>query len=195
MSKRWLGVLAGTCLMVGCTQGPAATGFEPNKGGFVFADGRATLELKTEVIPGGLSTQDIVNNYTVASINHLIIKLFKISGNTEQPVLQPNTTNQVTKDIPKADFSKFHTLSGLNANATYRIRCYAYKAEGTADPDLISTSDAGSYVDVTLTDDDRPTMATLKVKLIDVVFNGMASSTGVAITNGGYTTPGPETID
>ena len=59
---------------------------------------------------------------------------------------------------------------------------------------MISTSDAASYTDVTLTSNDRPTLATLRVKLVDVLFDGQATSGGVAVTNGGYSTPGAEAI-
>ncbi|MNY51543.1 hypothetical protein D3C86_1871410 [compost metagenome] len=98
--------------------------------------------------------------------------------------------NQVLKDIPQSALSDTITFSQLDANTTYRIRCYAYKAPGEILAHLISTSDAGSYVDVTLTNNDRPTMATLKVRLIDTIFSGTATSSGVSVTDGGYVSSG-----
>jgi len=69
---------------------------------------------------------------------------------------------------------------------TYRIRAYAYKAPGEDPKHLISTEGADSYTDVTLTQDDRPLSASLKVRLADVLFNGMATASGIVVTPGGY---------
>lgn len=155
--------------------------------------GTAQLVLTPQVIDGGLRTQAVVDNYTRSSINHLVVKIFRINGGTETPVLDAND-QAVVKDIPEASLDASITIDHLNANTTYRVRSYAYKNAGTDLADLISTSDATSYVDVTLTNDDRPTMAQLRVKLVDVAFNGSASSGGVAVTEGGYSSSGSVTI-
>lgn len=157
-----------------------------------FQDPTRSLHLRARILPGGIRTQAVVDNYDQSSIVHLTIKLFTVSGGTESPVLVDG--NQVSADLAAADLSRTVTLSNLKVDTTYRVRAYAYKAAGTAAADLISTSDASSHTDVALTNDDRPAMATLKVKLIDRVFDGRASSGAVAVTSGGYTTSGPETI-
>lgn len=184
MNKLTLVALATAIFLVGC--------FNLVAGG-IQGLGKAQLVVTPQIIDGGLATQAVVNNYSQASINHLVIKIFQVNGNTETPVMDGSNV-AVTKDVLNANLSDTITFDHLSANTTYRVRCFAYKAAGTANEDLISTSDAASYVDITLTNDDRPTMATLRVKLIDVPFSGTASSNGVAVTEGGYSSSQPVTI-
>lgn len=178
-----------TGLLAGCVNGPV--GLLPNADG--IANGQAELQIKPQIVAGGLMTQTVVDNYTSTSVNHLVVKLFKING-SESPVLD-GSGNQLAKDIANAQLSGSVSFSNLNANTTYRIRAYAYKAAGTAEADLISTSDVSSYTDVTVGNDDRPTLTTLRVKLIDKVFNGQATASGVVVTNGGLVTTLPEAIN
>lgn len=178
--------LAAAVLMTGCASfGPGST--QP-----IAAHG-AKLVLSTRVTGGGYSVASVVAPYTKASVNHLVLKLFTLSGNTETAVSGAGGS-PTTLDLGSAQLSTPITFGNLHANTTYRIRAYAYKNAGTAASDLISTADADSYVDVTLTDDDRPTMATLQVRLIDVTFSGSATSSQVTVTPGGYSAIGTESI-
>lgn len=186
MSKQFL---TATIVLVGVLSSGCQSFFAPATGESL---GNATLQVQPQLLPGGLMTQAVVNNYTSTDVNHLQIKLFKLNGSSENPVLD-GSGNQLFKDIVNADLSKAVTFSNLNANTTYRIRAYAFADAGTAS--LISTSDVNSYTDVTLTSDDRPTLTTLRVKLIDRVFNGQATASGVVVTNGGLVTTGNEAIN
>lgn len=189
MSTKSAFLLLATTLLAGCVNVPG--GLLPNSG--EFANGNAELRIQPQILAGGLMTQAVVDNYTSSSINHMVVKLFKVNG-SESPVLDSNS-NPLTKDVPNAELSSVVTFGNLNANTTYRIRAYAYQAAGTDEANLISTSDVSSYTDVTLTNNDRPTLTSLRVKLIDKVFNGQATASGVVVTNGGLVTNGPETIN
>lgn len=153
--------------------------------------GFASLTLSIAITPGGLQAQTVVTAFTRASIDHLVIKAFKVSGEAESPVLAGN--DQVGADIPGSDLDKTLTLSRLPANTALRFRAYAYKAPGQAETDLISTADSTSYTDLTLGSDDRPALASLKVRLVDVLFDGQVAPRGVVVTEGGYATT-PATI-
>ena len=68
------------------------------------------------------------------------------------------------------------------------MRGYAYKKAGIQDSDLISDS-GSSYVDITVTDDDRPDVATLSVQLADRPFRG-AGTGSIEIKTGTLDGPG-----
>lgn len=146
--------------------------------------GKASLVLRTQVASGGYKAQALVQPYTKASINHLVIKVLRLNGVGEQPVLD-DQGESVMADLALGELDNAITFSNLAQNTTYRIRCFAYKAPGASSSDLISTQDAGSYTDVRVTDDDRPALTTLKVKLIDQLFDAQATASGVVVTDGG----------
>ncbi|MNY67262.1 hypothetical protein D3C86_2048140 [compost metagenome] len=58
---------------------------------------------------------------------------------------------------------------------------------------LISTSDADSYTDIVVANDDRPTMGSLKVRLKAKPFSG-ERPIEVEVTPGGFEPDGDETI-
>lgn len=140
-----------------------------------------TLILKPQIQAGAFETKTTVNAYTQASINHLILKLYTDDGTEHDTGIQ--------KSLPNAQLGNTISFSNLKVNTTYRIKAFAYL---TADESqLISTTDANSYTEVTLTNDDRPTLANLKVKLINIPFNGQGTGS-LQITNGGYLPSDPE---
>lgn len=149
--------------------------------------GSADLTVVPEILSGGYRSQAIVKAYTAADIDHLMLKLFRLEGGTETPALDADS-KPVTKSIPAAKLGENVTFNALLPGTTYRIRAYAYKAAGEDPKDLISAEGAASYTDVTLTHDDRPISATLKVKLADVLFNGTATASGIVVMPGGYAT-------
>ncbi|MNK72852.1 hypothetical protein D3C87_923390 [compost metagenome] len=180
-------VLAGTLLLGGCTDllrtsGPTVT----------VVENRASIVLRTQVVAGGLRAA-AVPKLTADSINHLVLQIFELEGTQEKPVLDANG-NAVKEDLTRNQLSSLITFSKLKPLTKYRIRAYAYRAPGTDAANLISTTDAGSYVDVDVLDDERPAVATLKVKLIDVDFDGQGTFQGVTVTPGGYRPTGPVTI-
>ncbi len=166
--------LSGLLLLTGCAlvAGPTTPG------------GNATLSLLPTVQDGGYRAQTVVNAYTQADINHLQVKLFKVVSGSEQEILGTGGT-PLMLDLPQASLSAPVTFSNLNYDTTYRVRSYAYSDAGTSS--LISATDVGSYVDVTVTRDDRPTLANLPVKLIDRLFYGQATASTIAVTPGGLT--------
>ena len=170
--------LSGLLLLTGCAlvAGPTTL------------SGNATLSLQPHVQSGGYRAQTVINAYTQEDINHLQVKLFKMVSGSEQEILGSGGT-QLMLDLPQASLSAPVTFSNLNYDTTYRVRSYAYSDAGTSA--LISATDAGSYVDVAVTRDDRPTLANLPVKLIDKHFSGAATfSSGVTVTDGGFTGSG-----
>lgn len=131
------------------------------------------LILIPQYVAGQFQTKTVVNANTQPSISHLLLEL-KYS---------PSLTLAATRDIPQVDLTKPIQFGGLRANTSYRVIAKAYKTADTSQ--LISTDDADSYVDFTTTSDDRPAIATLKVRLQDVAFNGQGSSS-ITVTPGGY---------
>lgn len=127
----------------------------------------------------GASTQAVVSPYTQGSIAHLVVKLYSLPGGSEV----------AEKDLASASLGDRLVFSNLRANSQYRIKAFAYKALDTAAQNLISIDDASTWVDVSLTNDNQPTLADIPVKLIDIEFNGQATST-VQVTAGGYILPG-----
>lgn len=176
--------LAGTLFLGGCAELMGNTGAP-----VVQAENRASIVVRTQVLSGGVRTA-AVPRLTADSIDHLVLKIFELAGTTETPVLDEEG-KEVTADLTRNQLSNLITFSKLKPQTTYRIRAYAYKAPGTAPENLISTTDAGSYVDVEILVDDRPTVTTLKVKLIDVDFDGQGTFQGVDVTPGGYRPTGP----
>lgn len=184
--------VAGSLLLSAC-------GYAPNTQtgsavGHNKANGKATVMLMPSITAGSFRTQALVNNYTKASINHLVVKVFRLNGVIEEVLLDDNG-NQVSADLTNAELDNPVTFANLFRRTIYRIKCYAYKAPGENPSDLISTQDFQSYTDVVVDDDDRPTVGNLKVRLIDVVFDGEANTpSGVEVTDGGFISSGPVTI-
>ncbi len=182
-------LLAASLMMTGCTMAdlaliPSAT---------LTPAARGQLVLTPQFVNGGYAAASIVNPRTVASIHHLVVRLFILDGDAEIPATNA-AGSPVQVDVVRAELSNPITLSPLRANTKYRVRAFAYRAAGTAEADLISTTDEGSYVDVNVTNDDAPIAATLKVTLTDVAFAGVATSNGVTVHNGGYAPVAPESI-
>jgi len=190
ITKRLILALAGTIFITACSvQGPSQS---PTGNNHVYAQGSATITLIPQVKAGTYRAQALVSAYTKANINHLVVKVFQLNGTIELPVLDGNG-NQVMADLANSELDSPLTFTNLFRNTTYRVRCYAYKAPGEAAGDFISTTDANSYVDVQVLDDDRPVMSALKVKLIDTVFNG-EGTTGVEVTDGAIVSNGAVSI-
>lgn len=103
----------------------------------------ASLVLRPYILSGKFKILAVVENYTKSSVNHLVIKIFQLNGQTEQPLLDSNG-NQVMADLAKNQLEQPITFHHLYINTVYRVRAYAYKAPGTAPSDLISTEDGSS---------------------------------------------------
>lgn len=168
MVKRWS--LAATTILVGCSA------INP-------LSHPGSLILKPQITAGSFHSQSIVDPYTQSSIHHLILKLYTYDGAEHNQGIQKTLSN-AQLDNPIA-------FSNLKNNTTYRIKAFAYATNDESV--LISTTDGSSDVDIPLSNEDRPTIATLRVKLIDRVFNGQASSSST-IFNGGFSQIATETM-
>jgi hypothetical protein len=139
--------------------------------------------------------------HTAASVDHLVVQVFTLTPMSDAPATetavldaasQPRVVTLAANTDPNATsrFGEPVSFTGLKANATYRIRAYAY--DGAVEPaNLISTTAESadetlrSYTDVVVTTT-APATQTLRVRLIDQVFDGRSTSTGVAVTPGGF---------
>lgn len=153
----------------------------------------ASLLLRPHVISGKFKTLAIVENYTKTSVNHLVIKLFQLNGQSEVPLLDENG-QQVMADLASSQLDQPITFHHLSPGTRYRVWAYAYKEPGTAPESLISTTDAGSCTDILMNNDATPNVSNLKVTLKDVIFNGQGSTSGTNVEEGGYSSKGPTII-
>jgi hypothetical protein len=170
-------------------------GLGTGKSWFWFPSAKARtgrIVVHTKVESQGYQVQEVVEAYTRASINHLVVKVFEVDDNgtpanlsddVETHVLD-GSGNPVMADIPASLLDSPLQFGNLFANTHYRIRAYAYKAPGTAAEDQISDNSA-SYTDVQVGNDNQVIIAMLRCKLIDVDFSATAGSV-IDIVDGGY---------
>ena len=171
-------LLAAGCAGVG-PEGQTATG------------GGATLELRPTFVDGTYRTQEVIAPNTAADVNHILVKLCTVSdGGATSSVMIGG--NPVQVDIPGASVSAPVKLGNLRRNTTYRVQGFAYRASGSAPGDQISV-DSGSFVDVPVGSDDRPTVASLPIRLADRSFGGQATGS-MTVTGGTVVGAGTETL-
>ncbi|MBM3267478.1 MAG: hypothetical protein FJZ01_07505 [Candidatus Sericytochromatia bacterium] len=156
----------------------------------------ARLVVKPQIVEpkAKFQTQTMIANYTRASIVHLEIQLYVVNEQTGEasPALSQGGM-PIVADLLNSQLDNPVEFGSLAPNTTYRVVCRAYKAAGNAPSDLISTTDATSFTDVAIGEDDQ-SFVTLRVRLIDIDFNATATSPGIVITDGGYTNGGDPTI-
>lgn len=126
----------------------------------------------------GISTLADASAYSKQSINRLELQLFTVSNGETTPT-------GISRALSNIQLDNAVVFSQLKAHTTYRIKSLAYALDDT----LISSGDADSYTDITIENDDRPTVLPLKVKLIDRVFNAGGTSS-IQIIPGGHTYSG-----
>ncbi|MNX79232.1 Serine/threonine-protein kinase PknD [compost metagenome] len=180
MQKSHLALALGLTLLAGCANLPPLF----HGAGLAVADGRAELRVQADVSKAAYTPQGLAPAYTLADVHHVTLSLHKLEGNAEIPVTGAGGSALVLS-IPRANLAQPVTFSRLKPGTTYRVKAEAYNATGT----LISA--AGAYADVVVSRDDRPTMATLKVKLLGTrPFEGQATASGIAVTPGGLASSG-----
>ena len=177
MKTRSLAFALGLTLLAGCATLPPL--FQPGPQALVV-NGDASLRLSAEVSPGKLGLQALVTPYTAASIDHVTLTAFKLDGSTEIPLLNAQGQPLVVT-IPQAQLDADVTLSKLWPKTTYRIKARAYADE--AETQLISSGGVSDQIDVAVTDSEAPSVARIKVTLIDRVFDGTATG-GVSVKPG-----------
>lgn len=181
MTQRLFALASGLLLLAGCAMGPQNAPL--NKG--------ATLVLNPELVSGAYRTQASESAYYAKSdIDYVIVTLFTVKDGVESPV----TVNDapVNRTVLGAGLDAPVTFKNLHAQTTYRVKAEAYKVE-PALIRLISTKDADSTTDIVVTNEDRPTVGTLKVRLAPKLFNG-ERNIHVDITPGGLKSEGEETM-
>ncbi|MBM3276356.1 MAG: hypothetical protein FJZ00_14475 [Candidatus Sericytochromatia bacterium] len=171
-------------LAVGCS-------LMPDRGEGTAPAGTAALSLVPDIRGGGIRTQALLTPYASSDINHLAIKLFRVVGAQEVAVLDAGG-QQVAVDVPRASLGGSAVIGNLAFDTTYRVKAFAYATAGTAN--LISTTDSRSWVDVQVQRDDRPTLATVPVQLIDRVFSGEATASSIAVSSGSLSHSGSESL-
>lgn len=175
MKRPLFSLLAGSALLVGCATFTATT---PEY---------ATLSVRAAIGSGAYQPQGVgVATYTAASIEHLVVSVYLLDGSSETAVLD-STGMPLTRDIASGSLGTPITCTNLRPNTTYRLKAQAFNAAGKAPTNLISV-DALSIADVTVTNDDRPAMGKLPVRLKNVAFSGEATGSGVVFGAGGMAT-------
>lgn len=165
MAKRYY--ISAALLLAGCT---AITPLSQH----------GTLVLKPQFSEGQFGTKTLIPPYSQADINQLVLKIFTFDGTEHDQNIQRTLLN--------AQLDNPIVFSNLKPNTTYRIKAYAYTAGS-----LLISDEASSSTDIVLTNDDRPSVATLSVKLVNRAFNGQATSS-ITIYPGGYSPVGSESL-
>jgi len=187
-------VLVGTLLIAGCGQLPTSNTVTPSTPVAQAATkGLASVTLTPTVVAGGYQTQAVVHNYTSADIFHIQVVLYTVDASGHETPVSDGEGGTLSVDVWQSELSSPVTFSNLYLNTTYRARCFAYKAAGTNPSNKISI-DSASYEDIKVTNNDRPTVLPLPVKLTDVVFDGEATASGVVVTPGSIVSNGPVEI-
>jgi hypothetical protein len=128
--------------------------------------GSASLSVRPSL--DGYRAQTVTSAYTRSHIIQLLLKLYVVSvvNGVEQETEALKAPGQPI-ELENVELDKAVSFTGLKPHTTYRVRAFAYKATGRATKDLISTGGADCAVTVSLTDDNRPAAATLRVRLRD----------------------------
>jgi hypothetical protein len=160
--------------------------------------GKATLSLLPAVIDGGYVTevpegeargyriQAVVPSYTRESIHHVTLRLYRVNGAQEVPVIDP-LGNDIVREVAGSALDAPIVFGGLHTGIAYRVKALAYPAAGSTDADVINVA-ASSSLEVTLTREDGPTEKPLPLPLLTVPFDGQATPSTVVIVDGQYDT-------
>ena len=151
--------------------------------------GRAELRLQSDIQAGGFRTLASVYPYMPSDVTVLDLTLFTLDGSTETAVTDAQN-NPLVLEVPKASLSASINFTKLWPNTTYRVKAQAYADAGRTQ--LISL-DASSSTDIPIVQDDRPTLARIKVQLKNKPFDGQGS-TGLDIASGSLVPAGSESI-
>lgn len=145
--------------LVACTAPPVA----------VPAPTGATMTV-VPLLSDDYHTQTVFAPYTRASIVHVVLRLYVLTGAAPNQIETPVTTgtgDPVQLDVPAASLGTPVSFSNLKPDTRYRVRAFAYNGPGVTEAERISVSDSQSSVDVTVGTDDAPIMVQLRVRLRD----------------------------
>lgn len=176
--------LAGALLLGGCSD---RLMFQPTA---PVSSSRATLVLQPQIATQGYRrAQAVVPSLTLDDVDHVRVQLTRMVPDGEVAVRDEAGPLVVRLERPNLD--RPIILSQLNPHTHYRVRAWAYKAPDEFESNQISVDQA---LEVVVEDDDRPTMASLRIQLMDVPFNGKATIPSFEVLPGGYVADGPESI-
>lgn len=185
-SKLLIPALAASLFLTGCS-----VAFGPMTQPHAVANGSAVLQLNTEVLAGGYRVQATVNPYLSTDIALLRLTLHKVDGQGNESAVNDAQGQPLTLDVPQARLAAPIQFTKLNANTTYRVKAAAYL--DTNATQLISTADAKSQTDIPIVQEDRPTLAKIKVQLIDKAFDAQGSTT-IDVSSGSLIPAGSESM-
>lgn len=167
MKHHVIALASGLLLLAGCAAGPQVTG--PGKAG--------TLVLTPEFRSGSYQLLDMpaLEPYQEKDVNHLIVRLYTLENGVGSPV--DENAPVATRTLTRPHLADPVVFTQLKPNTTYRAKSEAYglpeyHVTAPGSEILISTDDAGSTTDIVVTNDDRPTVAKLKVRLKARPFSG-----------------------
>lgn len=161
-------------LLAGCATAPSWLGGTDS----------VSLSVRTAVQSGSQAYRVQGLNYTKASINHLVLRVYTLDG---QDVPHELST-PLSADIQAAALDEPVVFKSLHPATRYRITAAAYKNAGTDGADLISTEDSNSFVNLTVNATQNLGTITVPVKLINVTF-GATASAGISVTDGTVDNP------
>ncbi|MBO9542308.1 SMP-30/gluconolactonase/LRE family protein [bacterium] len=183
MKKLHLIALLAVSFSMGCAALPSV--LSPAQQGHVMADGQAVLQLQPQLQGGGYAAQAVVKtNHEI--VDHLVVELFTMGANSQELVIKDKNDQPLTKTIAHADLGQPITFSHLKSKTTYRIKATAYDAANQ----VVSRP---FTIDVPVNMDDRPTVQTLAITLLDKPFSGTGTSS-ISILDGGLNASGASSI-
>lgn len=175
--------LAGSLLLGGCSGALLIQPTTPR--------GHATLVLEPELSGRARPrTQAVVPHLTRDDVHHVRLLLNRVTPDGYATV--EGKEGPIGLSVDRSELDRPIVLSQLSPHAHYRIRAWAFGAADELPEHLLSQD--GS-LDVVVGDDDRPTVAPLRIQLKDVPFDGRASLPSIEVLPGGYAPSGPESID
>lgn len=160
-----------------------------------LASGTRTAILTAKVSDGGYRTQAVIDPWVRQDIKVVVVKVFKLDGSSEKSVLQSGekTSDPYVIRVKPELLDGAINIKNLGPKTTYRLRAQAFNSTDESEASLIS-DDASSFVDIEVTNDDRPIAATLPIKLVDRLFSGEATNS-LDVTAGQLKNDATESIE
>jgi hypothetical protein len=182
---RFASGIAAAALCAGCAVpfAPAATTWDSLAPAALRAQSGASVRVALAMDQTKYRAQALVTGYQRVDVAHVVVSLYAVAA---------QETLITTTDVASADFDRILTIGNLKQNTTYRVRGVAYKAAGTLAQNKVST-DASSFTDVTVTNNDRPSAARLPISLLGATFSAQATAS-LTITAGNLVHNGSEGI-
>lgn len=165
-----------------------------------LANGSGAVEVTAKIVSGGFSTPDglsiqaLVEPFSRTDIKNLILKVYRVTGDTETPVLAlSGGGTQLQLALANADLTKPVRFRNLATFTIYRVRAYAYRTEGEDKADLLNDVEK-STIEFRTSREESTVTAELPVQLIPKLFAGQGASP-LAVKPGSVKNKGTEVIE